>query len=301
MLPIRPDFFAFDAGDVTLNVAAAGDPDAPLIVCLHGFPEYWAGWAPVMAELAGRYRLVAPDQRGFNLSSKPQGVENYRTGHMVRDLEKLADRLSPGRRFVLAGHDWGASVAYAYAFAHPERLSHLVIANGVHPWCFQNAILNDGHQRRASQYINRLREERSNRAMAENGYARMLRMLMGFSRTDWMGAEERERYIEAWSRPGAMEAMLNWYRATPLVVPGPDEPAPDAPILSLPAETMMVRMPHLLLWGEADEALRPAAFEGLERFAPDLTVKRWHDAGHWILHEKPREVADAIHAFIAGR
>jgi epoxide hydrolase 4 len=150
-------FFRFDTGSVSLNVAEMGDARKPLIVCLHGFPEYWAAWEPVMRRLAGDFHLVAPDQRGFNLSDKPQGVDAYRSKHIVADLAALADHLSPDRPFLLAGHDWGASIAYAYAFAHPQRLSHLVIANGVHPALFQRAIFNDPEQRRASQYMNRLR------------------------------------------------------------------------------------------------------------------------------------------------
>lgn len=296
----NPEFehFHVEGNGQRFHCAAAGPGDAPLIICLHGFPEFWAAWSAVMEELAGEFRLVAPDQRGFNLSSRPEGVENYRTSHLVADLAAIADALSPERPYVLAGHDWGASVAYAYAFAHPRRLSHLVVANGVHPWCFQNAILHDPAQRRASQYINRLRAPESDQAMAEDGFRRTLRMLAGFSRTDWMNETDRQAYLEAWGQPGALPAMLNWYRATPLLVPPVDAPSPTAPILGLPAETMMVRVPHLLVWGEGDEALRPSTIDGLERFAPDLTVKRFAGTGHWILHERPVEVADAVRAFL---
>ncbi|RIK86246.1 MAG: alpha/beta hydrolase [Hyphomicrobiales bacterium] len=292
-------FETHEAGAVRLNVAMAGDPAAPLIVCLHGFPEYWAGWAPVMAGLAGDFRLAAPDQRGFNLSSKPEGVGSYRVGHMVADLASLADSLSPGRPFALAGHDWGASVAYAYAMAHPRRLSHLVIANGVHPVCFQRAILDDEAQRRASQYINRLRAPDAEALLSQDGFRRLLRMIEGFSQAPFMDDAARAAYVEAWSQPGALTGMLNWYRATPLVVPPVGEPAGEVPILAMPDDAFMVRMPHLVVWGEADRALRPSCLDGLDRFAPDLSVERIADAGHWLLHEKPAQVAAAIRAFLS--
>ena len=293
---IRFGFHAVDG--VELHYAAAGNPGNPLIICLHGFPEYWAAWREVMTALADRYHLVAPDQRGFNLSSKPQGVDAYRARHMVADLAVLADRFSPGRPFVLAGHDWGASIAYAYAFAHPGRLSHLVIANGVHPACFQRAIFEDEAQRKASQYINRLRAPDADELMSEDGFRRTLKMIAGFSQTDWMMEETRADYLKAWSEPGAMTAMLNWYRASPIAVPLPGEPPGDSFVLSLPGEAMAVRMPHLVVWGDVDEALRPVCLEGLDRYSPDLTIRKIAGAGHWILHEKPAEVANAIRLFL---
>jgi pimeloyl-ACP methyl ester carboxylesterase len=291
--------FGFHAAEgVELHYAAAGNPGNPLIICLHGFPEYWAAWREVMTALADRYHLVAPDQRGFNLSSKPQGVDAYRARHMVADLAGLADHFSPGRPFVLAGHDWGASIAYAYAFAHPGRLSHLVIANGVHPACFQRAIFEDEAQRKASQYINRLRAPDADELMSEDGFRRTLKMIAGFSQTDWMTEETRADYLRAWSEPGAMTAMLNWYRASPIAVPLPGEPPGDSFVLSLPGEAMAVHMPHLVVWGDADEALRPVCLEGLDRYSPDLTIRKIAGAGHWILHEKPAEVANAIRLFL---
>lgn len=291
--------FGFHAADgVELHYAAAGNPENPLIICLHGFPEYWAAWRKVMTALADRYHLVAPDQRGFNLSSKPQGVDAYRARHMVADLAGLADRLSPEKPFVLAGHDWGASIAYAYAFAHPGRLSHLVIANGVHPACFQRAIFEDEAQRRASQYINRLRAPDADELMSEDGFRRTLKMIAGFSQTDWMTEETRADYLRAWSEPGAMTAMLNWYRASPIAVPLPGEQPGNSFVHSLPDEVMAVRMPHLVVWGEADEALRPVCIERLDRYASDLTIRKFPGAGHWILHEKPTKIADAIRLFL---
>lgn len=297
----EPEFMSFDTGDVALNVAFAGQRTNPLVICLHGFPEYWAAWREVMADLARDHFVVVPDQRGYNLSSKPAGIETYRAKRMVQDLAALADHLSPAKPFVLAGHDWGASVAFGYAFAHPGRLSHLVIANGVHPWCFQNAIHTDPLQRLASQYMNVLRAPESDTRMVEDDFRRTLRMIEGFSRTGWMTPEIRAGYLEAWGQPGAMPAMLNWYRASPIDVPLPDtEPGP-AIVLTLPADALAVRMPHLVIWGEADEALRPTCLTGLERFAPDLTIERVPDAGHWILHEKPAEVARAIRRFVSAK
>ncbi len=286
-----------DAGGIRLHVAHAGDRANPAILFLHGFPEYWAAWRPVMERLAGRYFVVAPDQRGFNLSDRPAEVEAYRTGQLVADALAVADAFFPDREFALAGHDWGASVAYGLAFREPRRVGRLVVANGVHPVCFQRAIFDDPAQRAASQYINRLRAPEADARMAENGYARTLSMIEKFSATGWMTDEARRGYLDAWSRPGAMRGMLNWYRATPLVVPAVGEPAAEAPILSLPPETFAVRMPHLVIWGEDDQALRPSCLEGLEAFAPDLRIERVDGAGHWILHEKPDRVADLMDTF----
>ena len=280
---------------VTLRYAEMGRPDAPLILMLHGFPEYWAAWRPVMERLAERYHLVAPDQRGYNLSSKPEGIENYRAKHLVGDIATLADALSPDRPFALAGHDWGASVAYAYAFSHPGRLTHLVIANGVHPACFQRAIFEDADQRSASQYINYLRSAKAEEGLSEDNYRRLMRMLSGFSNIGWMDEAEADAYRAAWSQPGALTAMLNWYRASQIEVPEEGAPAPAGrSVLDLPPEAMTVSAPHLLLWGEDDTALRPSCLEGLDRYAPQLTVKKVAGTGHWILHEKPDEVAEAI-------
>jgi pimeloyl-ACP methyl ester carboxylesterase len=287
----------FYTGNATLHYAEAGDPRRPLLICLHGFPEYWAGWRGVMRELAADFHVVAPNQRGYDRSSKPAGIEAYRARYLVGDIAALADHLSPERPFILAGHDWGASVAYAYAFAHPHRLTHLVIANGVHPACFQRAIFEDPDQSRASQYINKLRAPDAEDRLSANRYEKLFGMLSKFSATDWLTDEERAGYLAAWSEPGALTGMLNWYRASPVVVPAPGEAPTHAPILDIPEDALTVRMPHLLLWGEADTALRPSCIADLACYAPRLETRRFPGSGHWILHERPAEIAAAIRAF----
>lgn len=295
---MQPRFGVFEGEGRQFHYAEMGDPDAPLLLCLHGFPEYWAAWREVMPHLARDFHVVAPDQRGFNLSFKPELVEDYQARYLVQDAGLIADHFSPHSPFVLAGHDWGASVAYAYAFRRPDRLSRLVIVNGVHPYCFQRAIIEDEGQRRASQYINRLRAPDAEVLLSADDYARMLQMIAGFSTSGWMMPETTAAYRQAWRQKGALKAMLDWYRASPVVVPEPDATDIVAPILDLPVEAMSIATPHLVVWGERDAALTPACLNGLERFAPDLTVEHVPDAGHWILHEQPHAVAGAMHAFL---
>lgn len=285
-------------GDVMIAYETLGNPQAPALLMLHGFPENRTAWRKVAERLADRFLLILPDQRGYGPSSKPEGADAYRGRHLAADALAVADHAAPGRPFALAGHDWGASVAYAVAFARPQRLTHLVIANGVHPWCFQRAIIEDDGQRRASQYINRLRAPDAEARLSEDDYRRLMNMISGFSKADWMTEAEADAYRAGWALPGALTAMLNWYRASPIVVPEVGAPPPSAPILDAPADRMSVAVPHLVVWGAQDEALRPSCLDGLGRFAADLTVEHVHGAGHWILHEKPGEVAERIARFL---
>lgn len=307
MQPLPTGFSAarVDCGGVALNVVTNAadfgggriDDGRAAMVFLHGFPEYWAGWKPVLEHLAGEYLVIAPDQRGYNLSDAPQEVEAYSARHLVSDILGLAERLLGERKFLLAGHDWGASVAYALAIGAPARLNGLVIVNGVHPIAFQRALLDDSGQRAASQYIHYLRAPDAARKLAENGHARTLSMFEKFSATPWLTETEKSDYVEAWSRPGRLEAMLNWYRASPLVVPKPGENDAIAPLADAPEEKYLVKVPHLLLWGARDQALRPASTARLEDFAPDLKRIEIADGDHWVIHSHGERIAREISKF----
>ena len=213
---------------IDLFMRAMGDPAAPLVLFLHGFPEYSGRLGRGAAGVRGQFHAVAPDQRGYARSSKPEGVEAYRIKHLVRDVLALGDQLSPDRPFALVGHDWGASVAYATAIAAPDRVCRLAVINGVHPGPFQRALIEDEAQRAGQQLHALSARSRGRGAPVRQRLREAARHAERFGPQPWLTPERRAAYVEAWSAPGALTGMLNWYRASPLVVPQPGE-AVDPP------------------------------------------------------------------------
>ena len=264
-----------------------GEEGLPRLLLLHGFPEYGGAWADLAPLLAERFHCIAPDQRGFGQSWAPQNVSDYATSKLVADMAAL---IGEGPIYVL-GHDWGAAVAYGLAMFRPELVSRLIIMNGVHPVPFQRALARGGAQAEASQYIHFLRAEGSEARLAADGYARMQSLFSAKMDFGWADPETRAAYLTEWSREGRLRGMVNWYRASPLVVPKPGE---KVKVPELPVERLQVRCPHLLIWGMADTALLPETTEGLEEFASDLTRVEIEGADHWLHHQKPEEVAAAI-------
>ena len=289
-----------EVNGVRLHLRAAGDAGAPLVLFLHGFPEYSGAWDDVLPAFANRFHAVAPDQRGYGLSSKPEGLEAYRVKALVRDVLALGDHLSPGRPFVLVGHDWGASVAYATAIAAPARIARLAVVNGVHPGPFQRALIEDEAQRRASAYMHFLRSPEADAQLSADNFAKLLGMLSRFGPQPWLTAEKRAGYLEAWRQPGALTAMLNWYRASPLVVPQPGEAVDASKLIRLDPAQLRVRMPHLVIWGLDDKALLPVSRATLPDYCDDLAVHEILGADHWIVHQKTEEVVALLRAFVAG-
>lgn len=291
----------FTIGEITLNVRLQGDPSNQMILFLHGFPEFSGMWARLMGPMSDRFFCVAPDQRGYATSSKPSGVENYAAGKLAGDAIGLIERLSPERPVYLVGHDWGASVAYAVAMMRPDLLKALVIVNGVHPAAFQHALLHDPAQGKASQYMHKLcAPDAENRFSADN-FAVLFKMFSAFSDLSWMTDAERDGYLEAWRHPGALTAMLNWYRASPIYVPGPDEDASGRENAFDHPDRMRVRPDHLLIWGQRDAALLPSSYARLNEFCDDLQIVEIEDGDHWVINAKPDQVRAAILSFIDGR
>ena len=285
---------------VDLHLRATGDAGAPLIMFLHGFPEYSGAWDDVLPAFAGRFHAVAPDQRGYGLSSKPQGIEAYRVKNLVRDILGLGELLSPGRPFILVGHDWGASVAYATAIAAPGRVGRLVVINGVHPGPFQRALIDDDAQRRASAYMHFLRSPEAEAQLSAGNFERLLGMLSRFGPQPWLTPQTRAGYLEAWSQPGALTGMLNWYRASPLLVPRPGEEVDAGKVMKLDPAQLRVRMSHLVIWGLEDKALLPISRATLGEFCDNLTVREIAGADHWIVHQRTAEVIDLIRGFLGA-
>jgi epoxide hydrolase 4 len=286
--------------DIDLFVRSVGDPAAPLVLFLHGFPEYSGAWDEVLPAFAPRFHAVAPDQRGYGRSSRPEGVEAYRVKNLVRDVLALGDLLSPAKPFAVVAHDWGASVAYAAAIAAPQRISRLAVINGVHPGPFQRALIEDEAQRQASSYMHYLRASEAEARLSANGFEKLLGMLTRFGSQPWLTPERRAAYVEAWSAPGALTGMLNWYRASPLVVPRPGEPVDPATVMKLDPALLRIRMPHLVIWGMDDRALLPVSRATLADYCDDLTVREIAGADHWVVHQRTAEVVGHLRDFLAA-
>lgn len=280
------------------HTRTVGRPQAPFALFLHGFPEYGGAWDYVLPHFADAMFAAAPDQRGYGLSSRPAGVDAYRAQHLARDMLALADALAPDKPIHLVGHDWGASIAYMMAFLAPARIAKLVVINGVHPVPFQRALLDDPEQRAASQYIRFLKRPEAAELLLADGCRRGLRFLTeGFGGGRWLTEAMKARYLEEWQRPGAMEAMTGWYKASPLVVPAVGETPAVDPLARLDPAMMQVRMPHLVLWGMGDKALLPSCRAGLDAFAPGLRVVEIADADHWVVHQQPDRIVTDVRGF----
>jgi pimeloyl-ACP methyl ester carboxylesterase len=289
-----------EANGQSFFTRTAGRADAPLLLLLHGFPEYGGAWDHLLPRLADAFFVVAPDQRGYGRSSKPAGIDAYRVQHLAQDMLALSAALAPERPIHLVGHDWGASVAYAMAFMAPTRIARLAILNGVHPFPFQRALIHDREQRAASQYIRFLRRDDAATLLLAEDCRRVFEFLTsGFGAGRWLNDAQRAGYRAAWTEPSAMEAMVAWYKATPLLVPRVDEVVTADPLARLDPRHFRVRMPHLLLWGVEDKALRPACKAGLDTFCDaGLDEILVPDADHWIVHQQPESVAGHLRRFM---
>jgi len=296
---LRTERVALATG-VTLNVCTGGrlsDDGADPIIFLHGFPESHRTWRHQMSALAAAHFVVAPDQRGFAASDKPEGVDAYQTDKIVADLIALADALGIDG-FTLVGHDWGGAAAWLAALTHPSRVKRLVIVNAPHPLIFARTLVEDEAQRAASQYINAFRNPAMEAGISAMGLERFLEKSFG-AHVDLarIPADEREAYLRDWARPGALTAMLNWYRASRMEVPAPGAPA-EAPAWTQAPFPHLI-MPVLVIWGLKDHALLPIQLAGLDSLVDDLRIVTSPTAGHFIPWEEPETVTSAIRDFLA--
>jgi len=275
---------------VSLDVQLAGDRTAPPVILLHGFPESHRTWRGVVPDLARDRFVVAPDQRGYARSDKPEGVDSYATDRIVADVLALADALGIDC-FTLVGHDWGGAAAWMAALKHPDRVARLAIVNAPHPLVFQRSLFDDPEQRAASQYIRRFRDTALDRGLVGAGLERFFASSFAHHVTRVIAGEDKAAYLDEWAQPGAMTAMLNWYRAAGVIVPATDE-TPERPAF-LDAPFPAVTQDTLVIWGTRDKALLPVQLEGLASHVPRLTIERI-DAGHFVPWEDAPAVVAAM-------
>jgi pimeloyl-ACP methyl ester carboxylesterase len=275
-----------DLGDVRLHYVEAGE--GPLVLLLHGFPQFWYQWRhQIPALVEAGFRVVAPDMRGYNLSDKPPGVLAYRVELLARDVERLILACGEGTATVV-GHDWGAIAAWIAAMRHPGRFERLAILNVPHPARSLDGLLSPMQLLRSSYMfffqIPRLPEE-----VIRAGDFALLRSVFRSDpvQPEAFTAEDIERYVGAIARPGVLTASLNYYRA----------------LLRNPRETrallQRVEAPVLVIWGEKDRFLSRRLAEPPRLWVPNLIhVKRLPDASHWVAEDCPLEVNTLLLDFL---
>jgi pimeloyl-ACP methyl ester carboxylesterase len=278
-----------DLDEVRLHYVEAGE--GPLVVLLHGFPEFWYGWRhqiPALAE-AG-FRVVAPDMRGYNLSSKPAGVAAYDVDPLAQDVRDLiAER--GGERAFLAGHDWGAVVAWFTAMNHGEIIERLAILNVHHPRRFLDEGLRSPRQLAKSWYVFFFQLPwLPERYVHSRDWRWFREQFRAAARSDAFSAEEIERYVEAWEQPGALTAGINYYRAVFRQTPRKQA-----------ARIRTVEAPTLVIWGERDRYSVRELAEPDRSDVPNLDrVVRFPEATHWVQHDEPAKVSGLLAEFFGS-
>lgn len=270
---------------ITLHVVEAGPQDGRPVFLLHGFPEFWWGWRHQIEPLArAGYRVIAPDQRGYNLSEKPEGIEAYTTDKLAGDVLALADSRNL-TRFALVGHDWGGLVAWHLASTRPDRVNRLMILNAPHPAIVRPFMRSHPSQLLRSAYVAFFQVPWLPEAVLRAGDFYLLRRAMRTSsRPGTFSEADLDRYRAAWAEPDALTAMLNWYRALP------SSPATDR-----------IAIPTLVIWGVHDRFLERGLAEASLTLCDHGRILWFEDATHWVQHEEPDRVNTAMLEFLSER
>lgn len=274
---------------IELQVAAMGPKDGELLILLHGFPETCRAWEPYLSAFAqAGYRVVAPDQRGYGGSDKPQEVAAYEPAMLMNDILGLIDACGRARAHAV-GHDWGAFVAWSLAIHHPDRLEKMVVMNVPHPHVMGRRLRRDPRQMLRSWYMGMFQAPRLPEFVLRLRRHQVLKwMLTGTSRANAFTASQLQHYEQAWQQPGALTGMLNWYRAGVRTI----RAAAAAP-------AVRVHVPTLILWGKQDVALVPEGAQDSADLCDDVRIRLWESNTHWLHHERRHDVQNHILNFLA--
>jgi pimeloyl-ACP methyl ester carboxylesterase len=274
-----------EIGDQRLHYVEAGE--GPLIVLLHGFPEYWYGWRLQIKPLAAAgFRVVAPDMRGYNLSSKPDGVAAYDLDHLTADIRDLIHERG-AQSASLVGHDWGGSVAWATAMSHPEVVDRLDILNAAHPRKLSEGLHHPGQLRKSWYFFFFALPELPESVVHANNW-HFFRHFLHDANPAYT-PEEMDRYIAAWSQPGAATGMINYYRSSV-----------RTPAKKAAAAIQPIKAPTLVIWGQRDQYLGEELAEPDHDDVPNLErVERLPDASHWVHHDASERVTQLLIDFFA--
>ena len=292
---------------ITLSCRATGERGRPVLMFLHGFPEAAFVWDLLLEHFAqpqnGGYRCIAPNLRGYEKSSAPADVSAYRAKFLTQDIAALIaieTAESGGQLACLVAHDWGGAVAWGVANQLPHLMNKLAIINSPHPGTFWRELKSNPKQQAASAYMNFLIRPDAEKILLEEDCRRLFEFFTNMGAATgphaWLTEPVKQQYREVWH--ASLTGGCNYYRASPLRPPRPDNPG--AAGVELPHSMLTIDIPTLVVWALDDIALPPELIEGLDDYIPNLTLKTVANATHWIVHEQPMLVADYLQDFLAG-
>lgn len=285
---------------ITLSCRATGDVGKPVLIFLHGFPEAAFVWDATLEYFAAQgYRCIAPNLRGFEKSTAPADVAQYRAKHLVQDIAALIAIESPSQPLAaLIAHDWGGAVAWNLANQMPQLMRKLCIINSPHPGTFLRDLKSDANQQAASSYMNFLCRPDAEALLAEHDFRRLFEFFSRLGAVDgkyaWLDEATKTNYRNVWSQ--GLTGGCNFYRASPLRPPVDASSAIHG--IEIPYEALTVNISTQVIWGMQDIALPPRLMDGLAAYIPDLQIHRVQDATHWIIHEQPALVHKLLETFI---
>ena len=253
---------------ITLHTVVIGSGE-PLIL-LHGFPDFWFAWKKLIPLIKDRFQLIIPDMRGYNLSDRPEGVENYRIELLIEDIHGLINHFN-FKSVYLAGHDWGGVLSWCIAEKYPNKIKKLAIINAPHLKVFQSKLKNDEAQKKASSYIYQFLKPNGEKPLIANNF-QVLRTFL---------TEDEDKYIEAWSQPGSITNGVNYYRAN----------------MEYEDWTGIIKVPTLVIHGMKDGAILPVVLDGLDKYVKNLKIVRAADLGHSAQKEDSKMVASEFIKF----
>ncbi len=270
-----------------LHLVLAGPAEGTPVLLLHGFPEFWYGWRrQIMALAAKGFRVIAPDQRGYNLSSAPKDVASYGLQHLSQDVRHILDHFDIEKVF-LAGHDWGAAVAWTTAILHPERIEKLAILNVPHPAVMLSTIRKSPRQMLKSWYIAFFQiPGLADWLMSRNNFAGIVRMLKASSKADTFSEQDINEYRKAYANSDGLTGMINWYRAMARFRP------------ALP-RNIHLEMPVRILWGKNDIALSAEMAEQSLKYCKNGELIFFENATHWVQHDEPEQINNHLTTFFS--
>jgi pimeloyl-ACP methyl ester carboxylesterase len=312
--PLKEDFV--EANGLRFHYVHAGPENAdkaPMILFLHGYPSFWYQWKDQLIDFGKDHFVVAPDLRGYNLTTIPAGTDQYKMKYLVEDVRAFAEKVGgKGRKFVLVGHDWGGLLAWTFAMYHPEMIDKLVIINAPHPMIFEREMRENPVQRWGSSYtfaFNNYDGFHWDELLSKNDFAGLTQGILGEQiKSGRYTDADVQAWKKAWSVPGALNAGLEYYRANHLNPPynetHPKEKIPtswSAKEVTEGAKSPIIKLQTLVIWGLLDTALQQGNLSDMEKWVPNAHFVLYPHDTHWVSISKTKETDQNIRDFIEGK